>query len=114
MNAKEDRFLALGAPLMIGMTIVFLSGLTTMFLPARFAATLSIMEKVWLYGGLVVFSGMMLYDTQKLMAKANYRHQIQSRLPPPDFINESIGIYLNIINLFVRIVTILTNSSKKK
>jgi len=114
MNAKEDRFLSLGGPLMVGLTIVFLSGLTSMFLPARFVTTLSIMEKLWLYGGLAVFSGLMLYDTQKLMARANYRHQIQSNLPPPDYINESIGIYLNIINIFVRMVMILTNSSNKR
>eukprot|EP01080_Neovahlkampfia_damariscottae_P002289 gene2289-2462_t len=114
MNAKEDRFLSLGGPLMVGLTIVFLSGLTTMFLPARFVTTLSIMEKLWLYGGLAVFSGLMLYDTQKLMARANYRYQIQSQLPPPDYVNESIGIYLNIINIFVRMVMILSNSSNKR
>jgi FtsH-binding integral membrane protein len=120
MNAREDRFLALGAPLMAGLAVVFLSGLTAMFLPARFAKTLSVMENIWLYGGLLVFGGMMLYDTQKLMAKAKVREDVEgygnnrSLIGRPDFINESIGIYLNIINLFIRMVMILQNGQNKR
>lgn len=119
MNAKEDRFLYIGGPLMAGLAVVALSGLATMFLPGQFVRTLSVLENLWLYGGLIVFSGLMLYDTQKLMHKAKVRNEIttynpNANIPPPDFINESIGIYLNIINLFVRILQILQNQQRKR
>lgn len=119
MNAKEDRFLFLGGPLMAGLAVVALSGIASMFMPAQFVRTLSVLESLWLYGGLIVFSGLILYDTQRLMYRARTREEVtkynpNAVIPPPDFINESIGIYLNIINLFIRILQLLQNQQRRR
>jgi len=112
MNAKEDKFLYIGGPLMAGLTILVLSSFAGMFLPAQFARTLSVIEGLWLYGGLALFSGFVLYDTQKLMAKAKI-YASNGILEQVDHMNDSISIYMDIINIFIRLVMILSNSNKK-
>jgi growth hormone-inducible transmembrane protein len=112
MNAKEDKFLYIGGPLMAGLTILVLSSFVGMFLPARFVTTLSLIDAFWLYGGLAIFSGFVLYDTQKLMARAKINAS-RGVLERVDYINESISLYMDIINIFIRLVQILSNSSKK-
>jgi len=115
MTAKQDQFLFLGGPLLAGLSVIFLSTLVGMFLPARFAVTLSVIDKLWMYGGLAIFSGLMLFDTQRLMNNARNRENLslmaQNRLSKPDYINESISIYLNVINIFVRLAMMLANSN---
>jgi FtsH-binding integral membrane protein len=72
MNAKEDKFLYIGGPLMAGLAVIVLSSFAGMFLPSHYVRTLSLIEGLWLYGGLALFCGFVLYDTQKLMAKAQF------------------------------------------
>lgn len=79
-----------------------------------------------MYGGLVLFGGFMLYDTQKIIRDAE-------RKPSFDPINayvlfmcegrkkfenasyRSMGIYMDALNIFIRIAMILaSNQSKKK
>jgi FtsH-binding integral membrane protein len=61
---------------------------------------------MWLYGGLVLFSAFVLYDTQKII------HNAKSK-PRYDPISESIGIYLDTIILFERFLIIFMNNKKK-
>ena len=48
---------------------------------------------IWLYGGVLLFSAFVLYDTQKIIHNAKMK-------PQWDPISEGMGIYLDAINLF--------------
>lgn len=152
MNARHDAFLWLGAPLFAALTTMVIASFGRLLLPARFAKTHGAIHAFVLYGGLMLFCGFLLYDTQILMKRARAynlmstsasmdadllrsqrisgqqkeeisdtvnrfspadRQRIaaatgsQHSFPPPDHINESIGIYLDLLNIFVRLVYIL-------
>src|SRR5256714_8641072 len=69
-TAKQEKYLYLGGPLLAGVTIVALSGLAPLVVPATAARTLMWTESIWLYGGLAVFGGFTLYDVQKILHHA--------------------------------------------
>lgn len=75
-------------------------GLLGMFYPSQ------ALFNIWLYGGLVLFSAFVLYDTQKIIVNAK-------RLPYYDPINQSLGIYLDSIMLFERFLIIFMNNKRK-
>ena len=77
-----------------------------MFLPPTTAIGAS-MHSMAVYGGLILFGGFLLYDTQKIIKKAE-THQ------PFDPINSSIDIYLDTINIFVRMAYLVAGGDKKK
>jgi FtsH-binding integral membrane protein len=58
-----------------------------------------------LYGGLILFGGFMLYDTQKIIYRAE-RHPVYGA-GKFDPINSSLGIYADTLNIFIRIAQIL-------
>lgn len=64
------------------------------------------LHNVWLYGGLALFSAFMLYDTQKIIhrAKSEYKY---------DPINGSLEVYMDFIQIFIRMAMILGDSKKK-
>lgn len=69
-TAKDGQYLWMGGPLLAGVTVVALSSLAPMVLPATAFRTLVATEAISLYGGLAIFSGFVLYDTQKILARA--------------------------------------------
>lgn len=103
-TAKQEKYLYLGGPLLAGVAVVAVSGLAPLILPATAARTLMWTERIWLYGGLAVFGGFTLYDTQKILhrARASERGLIKK-----DVVNESISLELDFLNIFIRIVQIL-------
>eukprot|EP01039_Chlorochromonas_danica_P000748 gene748-812_t len=84
------------APLRTGLTGLVVVGLLGLFSPNP------LFQNISLYGGLVVFSGLTITDTRRLITNAEERGQNF------DPINESLAIYLNSINLFVRVLSILS------
>jgi FtsH-binding integral membrane protein len=108
-TAKTDKYL--GGPLLAGVTIVALSGLAPMVIPATAARTLMWTENIWLYGGLAVFGGFTLYDVQKVLHHARMAEQ---GLMPKDPVNEAIHLELDFINIFVRMVQILAMSQNRR
>lgn len=103
-TAKQEKYLYLGGPLLAGVAIVALSGLAPLVIPATAARTLMWTENIWLYGGLVVFGGFTLYDVQKILAHAR---MAERGMMKRDAVNESIGLELDFINIFVRMVQLL-------
>lgn len=87
VNAPNEQFLNWGGMLGIGLAGSIGLGIVNMFWPSP------IMTNILLYGGLVLFGGFVLYDTQKLIYNAKTR-------PNWDPLNESIGMYLDAIILF--------------
>ncbi|KAJ5609756.1 hypothetical protein N7528_010323 [Penicillium herquei] len=104
-TAKQEKYLYLGGPLLAGVTLVALSGLAPMVLPATAARTLMWSERIWLYGGLAVFGGFTLYDVQKVLHHARLS---QRGIMKRDVVNESVSLELDFINIFVRMVQILS------
>jgi FtsH-binding integral membrane protein len=59
--------------------------------------------KIYAWIGIIVFSGFILYDTQKLIIRAKeYSHicKNKSQLGCVDYPTESLGLFLDMINLF--------------
>lgn len=110
-TAKQDKYLYLGGPLLAGVALVALSGLAPMVLPATAIRTLAWTENIWLYGGLAVFMGFTLYDVQKIL---NHARMAQRGLRPKDTVNESISLELDFINIFVRLVQIMSMQQRRK
>jgi FtsH-binding integral membrane protein len=73
--------------------------------------SLAISEAISLYGGLAVFSGFVLYDTQKIL---QHGRMAEHGLMKPDPVNESISLELDMINIFIRLVQILAMQGNKK
>ncbi|KAI1788785.1 Bax inhibitor family protein [Ganoderma leucocontextum] len=109
-TAKNDRYLYMGGPLLAGVTVVALSSLAPMALPLGMRG-LAISEAISLYGGLAVFSGFVLFDTQKILQHARLAEQ--GRMPR-DPLKESIGLQLDMINIFIRLVQILASRQNNR
>ncbi|KAE8739148.1 hypothetical protein FOCC_FOCC015377 [Frankliniella occidentalis] len=106
--APSDKFLNMGAPLGIGFGVVFASCLGSMFMPPTSLAGASL-HSIALYGGVLLFSMMLLYQTQSLMKNAQgVPYYVQF-----DPIDSSTGIYMSIMNLFIRFVQ-MTAMNKRK
>jgi len=110
-TAKQEKYLYLGGPLLAGVAIVALSGLAPLVVPATAARTLMVTENLWLYGGLAVFGGFTLYDVQKVLQHAR---MAQAGMMQKDAVNESVRLELDFINIFVRMVQILSMSQRRK
>jgi len=119
--APSERFLSWSGPLAIGFGGVLASSIGSAFLPPTSTLGLGL-HAVALYGGLLLFSAMMLYDTQRIMQKAE-RHPAPSRYwdgyqwsstAPYDPINASHRILMDALNIFVRIVQILAMGGGSK
>lgn len=72
MCAPSDKFLYMGGPLAAGLGVVFAASVGSMFLPASTALGAGLYS-ISVYGGLLLISAFLLYDTQKVVRSAeNY------------------------------------------
>ena len=110
-TAKQEKYLYLGGPLLAGWAIVAVSGFAPLVLRATAVRTLMWSERVWLYGGLAVFGGMTLYDTQKILQHARLAER---GVVKKDVVNESISLELDFLNIFIRMVQILGMSQRRR
>ncbi|XP_067285446.1 growth hormone-inducible transmembrane protein [Pseudorasbora parva] len=106
MCAPSEKFLSMGGPLAVGFGLVFASSLGSMFLPPSSALGAGLYS-VAVYGGLVLFSMFLLYDTQKVVKRAE-THPLYG-VQKYDPINACMGIYMDTLNIFMRLVMILAN-----
>ncbi|XP_075154895.1 growth hormone-inducible transmembrane protein [Haematobia irritans] len=102
--APSDKFLYMGGPLAIGLGLVMASSLAGIWLPPTTALGAGL-ASLSLYGGLILFSGFLLYDTQRIVRKAEMHPQYA--MQPFDPINASLSIYMDALNIFIRIAMIL-------
>lgn len=109
--APDGKFLTWGGPLAIGLGGVCMACLGSLFLPATSVVGAGL-QSIATYGGLVIFGGFMLYDTQKIIRSAETYPVHADR--PYDPINASIGIYMDTINIFIRILTIMASSNTRR
>lgn len=108
VTAPSEKFLYMSGPLMMGLGGVAVACLATPFLPAT-GLLGGGMHVIAVYGGVVVFSGFMLYDTQRVIKSAEVTPYHEAHDP----ISASVGIYMNTINIFIRMVMILSGNKRK-
>jgi FtsH-binding integral membrane protein len=93
-TAPSEAFLNVG-----GFCGMSLSGIATIaFLMIR---NPTLFWGINVYGGIVLFSGLMLYDLQKMIKAAKTKYHFDPMM-------ESIDLYLDAVNFFVRIVLALS------
>jgi len=80
--------------------ILAILGLANLFLRMEFLFNLS------LYGGLLIFCGYVIYDTQLIVAKAEAGNF--------DYIRHTLDLFIDFAAIFVRILIILTKKEEKK
>jgi len=105
MCAPSDKFLTWGGPLGLALGGVFVASIGSAFLPPTSALGLGLYS-ISLYGGLLLFSGFLLYDTQKIIHKAENTPNHWG-VQPYDPINASHHIVMDALNIFIRIAQIL-------
>lgn len=111
MCAPSEKFLNMGGPLAAGLGVVFVSSIGGMFFPPTSALGAGLYS-ISIYGGLVLFSMFLLYDTQKIIKNSENYPVYAPR--PYDPINNSIGIYMDTVNIFIRIATILSGGNSRR
>ena len=100
-NAPSQQFLNMGGVLAIGLGGMLGISILSMFNPLSPA-----LYNIWLYGGLGLFSLFVLYDTQMILERAK-------TMKVYDPINNSMRIYIDAVNIFIRFAMIFGNAKKK-
>ncbi|NP_001017195.1 growth hormone-inducible transmembrane protein [Xenopus tropicalis] len=111
MCAPSEKFLNMGGPLGIGLGLVLASSIGSAFLPPTsvFGAGL---YSIAIYGGLVLFGMFLLYDTQKVIKRAEtYPMYGVAKFDP---INSCLGIYTDTLNIFIRVAMMLAGSGNRR
>ncbi|XP_075466573.1 growth hormone-inducible transmembrane protein isoform X1 [Ascaphus truei] len=111
MCAPSEKFLNMGAPLGVGLGLVLVSSIGSAFLPptSMFGAGL---YSIAIYGGLVLFGMFLLYDTQKVIKRAEtYPMYGVVKFDP---INSCLGIYTDTLNIFIRLAMMLAGGGGRK
>ncbi|XP_039628338.1 growth hormone-inducible transmembrane protein [Polypterus senegalus] len=111
MCAPSEKFLNMGGPLAVGLGLVFASSVGSMFLPPTTALGAGVYS-IAVYGGLILFGMFLLYDTQKVIKRAESYPVYSVRKYDP--INSCLGIYIDTLNIFMRVATILSNSNSRR
>lgn len=97
----------------MGFGVVFMSSIASAFLPPTTALGAGLYS-IALYGGLVLFSGFLLYDTQKIIHKAERTPVNGYGVAKFDPINNCISIYADTLNIFIRIAQILAMGGNRR
>jgi modulator of FtsH protease len=86
-------FSAWGSFFIVGLWVLIATSLINMFVG-------SAMGSIWIAGGAVlVFSGLLVFDTWRIVRSGQYG--------PEDYVPAAVNIYLDLLNMFLAIVTLL-------
>ncbi|CAJ0601169.1 unnamed protein product [Cylicocyclus nassatus] len=117
ITAPSEKFLMMGAPLAMGLGVVFAANIGTFFFHPGTALGASLMS-IMMYGGLILFSAFLLYDTQRVIKLAQIypqRHETMMYGVPEirswDPINAQLSIYMDVLNIFIRMAMIMGGMS---
>lgn len=101
MCAKNDAFLSMGPALGVGFGCVMAASLGSIVFPGS-----ALLHNVVMYGGLGLFGLFLCYDTQKLLHNAEMKADF-------DAMAESLGIYIDTIQIFWRLALIFGGNRRK-
>ena len=113
MCAPSDKFLNMGGPLAAGLGVVFVSSIGSMFFPPTSSLGLGLYSIV-MYGGLILFGAFLLHDTQRIIRHAESVPHPSYGMKPYDPVNASMSIYMDTINIFMRIAMMLAGGNRRK
>lgn len=99
----REQFLSWEGPAAVGLGVVCAASLGALIFPS-----IGAFGAISLYGGMILFSGLVMADTAKLLKNAETATDESY-----DPINEGLNIYLDSVNLFVRIAEIMAKSKSK-
>ncbi|GAV02631.1 hypothetical protein RvY_13171 [Ramazzottius varieornatus] len=111
--APSDKFLMMGGPLAIGLGVVFAASLGSAFLPPTTALGAGLYS-ISMYGGLLLFSAFLLYNTQRVVRAAEMIPPDGYGVRKYDPINAMMAIYMDIINIFVRMAALLAGGGNRR
>ncbi|XP_074519316.1 growth hormone-inducible transmembrane protein isoform X2 [Halichoeres trimaculatus] len=111
MCAPSEKFLTMGAPLGVLFGVVFASSIGSMLLPST-SVFASGLYSISVYGGLLLFSFFLLYDTQKVIKRAETHPTYGVQKYDP--INACMGIYVDTLNIFVRLMAIMSGGGSRR
>lgn len=101
LYSKKRSLLYLGGFLMAGLNILFWSNMLRLVFGVRLFSGLE------LYFGLAIFCGFIMFDTQMII----YRYDDCGE---KDFIWHSVDLFLDFINVFVRLLILLSKKEERK
>ncbi|XP_059489168.1 protein lifeguard 1-like [Neocloeon triangulifer] len=99
-QTKVD-FTMMGGVLLVAAVILLVFGIVAMFFPGK---TITL---VYASLGALLFSIYLIYDTQMMMG-GNHKYSIS----PEEYIFAALNLYMDIVNIFIYILTIIGASSK--
>ncbi|BBN09766.1 Bax inhibitor 1 [Marchantia polymorpha subsp. ruderalis] len=99
--AKRREYLFLG-----GILSSAVSAMLTLRFCSYFFGGASAMFNLELYGGLLVFVGYVLFDTQLIIERADKGDD--------DYIQHTLDLFMDFVSIFVRILVILTKNAGEK
>lgn len=97
---SEKDFTIYGGALFIALTLLVFSSFLMWFFPR-----VTIVEIILDIIGLLVFAIYLIYDTQLLMNNKRYHYESD------DYILAAINLYLDIINIFIELLSIMNNTN---
>jgi len=96
--SKRD-FSAWGSFFIVGLWVLLATSLLNLFIGSAIGA-------MWLAaGGVLVFSGLLVFDTWRILRSGEYG--------PDDFVPAALRIYLDLLNIFIRIVALLSGGRRR-
>jgi len=101
LRAKSNSMLTFGGPLMGGLLMLVACSVAGLVLPlvgVTSPAILGALYNVNLYGGLILFSFFISYDTQRMIA--------DYKAGDTDHVSPALSMFLNVINIFIRLLEI--------
>eukprot|EP00897_Mesotaenium_endlicherianum_P008782 jgi/Mesen1/7932/ME000422S07091 len=99
--AKRREMLFIGGVASSAISIMFALRFATLFVGGSAA-----MFQLELYGGLLIFVGYVLFDTQMIVERAD-RGDL-------DYVKHSLDLFIDFVAIFVRILIILTKNAEKR
>lgn len=109
MLTSDRPMLYLGGMLMSALGWMFFAGMINTLLGAR-----TLFMTVELFFGLFIFCGFVIFDTQVLLARADEKLAAGGRLTTDDAATAAVRLFLDAVNIFVRVLIILIRNSQKK
>ncbi|CAK5027399.1 unnamed protein product [Meloidogyne enterolobii] len=126
MCAPSEKFLNMAGPLAMGLGVVFVACLGSFAFPPNTALGAGLASIV-VYGGLILFSAFLLHDTQRVikMASSQSVYPVGGRFMGNDRfdngmvrkydpINSQLSIYMDILNIFMRMAMIMGGGQRRK
>jgi modulator of FtsH protease len=96
--SKRD-FSAWGSFFIVGVWVLIATSLINMFVG-------SALGSIWIAGGTVlVFSGLLVFDTWRIVRSGQYG--------PEDYVPAAVNIYLDLLNIFIAIVSLLGGGRRR-